>query len=149
METLLISLCLFVCFEFIVPLENFSLIWRRHHYWWRASNHDLCSALMAIEQWGFFNVQHLLWHGPTVYNVHLRGLMTLTPIAERFDSGGVTNCFYDLGLSRPRIEPWSLACEAKALPLRYAKVERLGHRIRSPPFIIFSFIPKIQKQFFL
>ena len=23
--------CLFVCFEFFVPLENFSLIWRRHH----------------------------------------------------------------------------------------------------------------------
>ena len=22
---------LFVCLEFIVPLENFSLIWRRHH----------------------------------------------------------------------------------------------------------------------
>ena len=93
METLLISLCLFICFEFIVPLENISLIWRRHYCRWRASNHDLCSALMAIEQWGFFNVQHLLWHGPTVYIVHLRGLMTLTPIAERFDSGGVTNWF--------------------------------------------------------
>ena len=23
--------CLFVCLKFIVPLENFSLIWRRHH----------------------------------------------------------------------------------------------------------------------
>ena len=22
-------------------------------------------ALMAIEQWGFINVPHLLWHGPT------------------------------------------------------------------------------------
>ena len=28
----------FVCCEFFVPLENFSLIWRRHHYRWRASN---------------------------------------------------------------------------------------------------------------
>ena len=24
--------CLFVCLGFIVPLENFSLIWRRHNY---------------------------------------------------------------------------------------------------------------------
>ena len=27
------------------------------------ANFDLCSALMAIEQWGFFSVSHLLWHG--------------------------------------------------------------------------------------
>ena len=45
---------MFVCFlEFIVPLENFSLIWRRHHCRRRAANFALCSALMAIEQWGF------------------------------------------------------------------------------------------------
>ena len=29
---------LFVCVEFIIPLENFSLIWRHHHYRWRAAN---------------------------------------------------------------------------------------------------------------
>ena len=40
---------------FNVPLENFSLIWRRHRTW-RASNFDLYSALRAIEQWGFFIV---------------------------------------------------------------------------------------------
>ena len=28
----------------------------------------LCSTLMAIEQWGFFSVPHLLWHGASVYN---------------------------------------------------------------------------------
>ena len=44
---------------------------------------DLCSALMAIEQWGFFSVPHLLWHGASVYNGHLRRPATLTPIAER------------------------------------------------------------------
>ena len=47
--------CLFVCLEFFVPLENFSLICRRHHDRWMAANFDLCSALMAIEKWGFFN----------------------------------------------------------------------------------------------
>ena len=46
--------CIYVCLEFIVPLENFSLIWRRHHCRWKARNFDLYSAFMAIEQWGFF-----------------------------------------------------------------------------------------------
>ena len=48
----------------------FLLIWRRHYYRWRAANFDLCSALMAaIEQWGFFNVLHLMWHGTSVIMV--------------------------------------------------------------------------------
>ena len=60
---------LFVWVGFYVPLENFSLIWRRHHYRWRVSNFDLCSALMAIDQWRFFSVPHLLWHGHTLYMI--------------------------------------------------------------------------------
>ena len=48
-------------------LENFSLLWRRHHYRWKAANFDLFSSVMAIEQWGFFIVPHLLWHGASVY----------------------------------------------------------------------------------
>ena len=71
------------CMEFIVLLENFSLIWRRHHCRWRAAHFDLCSALLVIEQWGFFYMPHPLRHGPTVYNGHLRGPVTLTPNAER------------------------------------------------------------------
>ena len=38
---------------------------------------------MAIEQWGFFSVPHLLRHGPTLYNGHLWGSLTLTPVADR------------------------------------------------------------------
>ena len=64
-------------------LENFSLILRRHHCRWRAANFNLCSSLMVFEQWGFFSMPHLLWHGSSVYNGHLRGPLTLTPIAER------------------------------------------------------------------
>ena len=30
-----------------------------------------------------FSMPHLLWHGASVYNGHLRGPVTLTPIAER------------------------------------------------------------------
>ena len=80
----IILFCLFDClFGVFVPLENFSLIWRLHHYRWRAAIFNLCSALMAIEQWGLFNVPHLLRHGPIVYNGHLRGPGALTPVAER------------------------------------------------------------------
>ena len=71
------------CFGVFVPLDNFSLIWKRHHYQWRASNFDLCSALMAIEPTVFFSLPHLLRHWISVYNGHLRGPMTLTPVAER------------------------------------------------------------------
>ena len=73
-----------VCLGFYVPLEKVSLIWRRHHDRRRASNVDLCSALMAIEQSGFFSEPHLLWHETSAYNGHLRGPVTLTPNAERF-----------------------------------------------------------------
>ena len=88
-----IVFCSFVCLGVFVPLENLSLIRRRHHCRWRASKFDLCSALtakfdlcsalMAIQQWGFFCVSHLLWHGASVYNCHLRRIVTLTPTAKR------------------------------------------------------------------
>ena len=64
------------------PAWVFTHIWRRHNYRWRAV-FDLHPALMAIEQWGFFCTQHLLWYGASVFNGHLRGSVTLTPIAER------------------------------------------------------------------
>ena len=38
---------------------------------------------MAIAQWWFFSMPHLLWHpGAHVYNGYLRGPVTLIPIAE-------------------------------------------------------------------
>ena len=70
----------FVCVGFLVPLENFSLIWRRHHCLWRARN--LTNARHS-GPWGFLNVPQHLWHGLYVYDGHLRGSSTLTPIAER------------------------------------------------------------------
>ena len=79
-----------------VSLENFSLVWRRHHCWWRAANFDLCSALLAIEQWGFFSVLHLLWHGASVYNSpRTRGTRTYSRV---FGSGAVTTCFKDMSV---------------------------------------------------
>ena len=72
-----------VCLGFFVPLENFSLKGKNYHCRWKAANFDLWSALMAIEQWGFFSVPHLLWHGTSVNNGHLREPVTLTPASER------------------------------------------------------------------
>ena len=46
----------------------------------------------AIEQWRFFYVIHLLWHGPTPYNRHLRGPAIYT---RTFDCGTVNTCFND------------------------------------------------------
>ena len=57
-----------ICLGVFVPLNNFSLIWRRYHYRWRAANFDLFSALMTFEQWGYFSVSHLLWQWASVYN---------------------------------------------------------------------------------
>ena len=90
----------FLCLGFIVPLENCSHIWRRHHYRWRAANFDLCSVLMSIEQWGFISVPHLLWHEASIYYGYLRGPVTLTPIAERL---AVKLCHYlsRLGFEHP------------------------------------------------
>ena len=52
---------------------------------------------------------------------HLRWPVTLSPIAERLAVElSLLVCFYDLGLSRPGIEPRSPVNEANALPL--------GHR---------------------
>ena len=73
--------CLF--WGVLVSLENFSLIWRCHHYRKRAADFDLCSAFMAIERWGIFSVPHLLWHGASVYKGHPRGPVKLTSVAER------------------------------------------------------------------
>ena len=35
---------MFVCLMIIIQLDNFSLIWRRHHCLWRAADFDLCYA---------------------------------------------------------------------------------------------------------
>ena len=68
---------LFVCLFGGVPHEKF------HWLLMKSYTFGLFSALMAIEQWGFFSVPHLLWHKTSVYNGHLRGPVTLTPVAER------------------------------------------------------------------
>ena len=77
--------CLIFClFVFWVPLDMLSIIWRHHNYRWRAPNFELYYALLATRHWGFFSVPYLPWYRGSVYNGHLQGLVTVTPIAERF-----------------------------------------------------------------
>ena len=90
---------LFICLGFIVPFENFSLIWRRHHYRWIAWNFDVYLPPMTSEQWGYFVVPQLLWHGASVYNGHLLPSVWLWSCHYVF-----YNCVYDLGLSRQGFE---------------------------------------------
>ena len=87
----------FSFFEVLQPIRDFSLILSLHQYRWRASDFYLYSALMSIEQWGFFCIPHLLWNVTSVYNSHLRGPVTLT-LVDDLDSGVVTTCFHGLGL---------------------------------------------------
>ena len=74
----------FFLFLGLIPLENFSLTCRLTIT--GLGLQILCSALMAIEQWGFFSVPFLLWHGASVYNGHLRGPVTLTPWQWSFEN---------------------------------------------------------------
>jgi hypothetical protein len=55
--------------RFYVPLKNFSLIWRRHHYRWRAAKF----RPMLSAQEGIFIVPHPLRHGASVFPVSSEG----------------------------------------------------------------------------
>ena len=84
---------LFFCMELIIPLENFSLIQIRHHYRWMAAKIDLYSAHTAIEQWGFFSVPHLLWHGTSNFMVISKDPWHAhLALSRAFGSGAVTTC---------------------------------------------------------
>ena len=71
------------CNANILPTDLFVCLFGvgRHHYR-RRSPFFLSLLGIAIKQWGFFNVPHVLWHGPTVNSCHLRGPVTLKPVDE-------------------------------------------------------------------
>ena len=50
-----------------------------------------------------------LWHGTSVLNGHLRGTVTLKPVAERL-ALKLSTCFDYSSLSQPGFEPWPPAC---------------------------------------
>ena len=66
-----------------IIVEGLQILTYTRHSWPLSSKGSLIS------------VPHLLWHGASVDNGHLRGHVTLTPVAERLYSGAVTICYYD------------------------------------------------------
>ena len=121
---------LFVCL-FRVFRTTRELFTHFHHYLWRATDFDLYSALMAIEQWRSFNVPHLLWHGPTApFIMAISEDPWHSHRCQAFGSGAVTTCFSELGLTRPGIELWCPTYKANALPLR----NRGGRRVRKTTY---------------
>ena len=72
----------------------------------------LCSALMAIEQWGFFSVPHLLWHGASVYNLVVQNRVCCPMLC----------CFLVVPICRPLILPYSSAA-LRALQYRSVHCE--------------------------
>ena len=91
--------CLFVCLGIFVLLENYSIIWRHNHYRWRAANVDLYSALMAIQKWGVFNVQHLYSYTGHPLIMAISKDLWHSYLLPIFFSGAVITCFNDFGLS--------------------------------------------------
>ena len=86
--SLLLSYCnwltLFVClFVVFGPTAEFFTYMTSLYNRWKAAILTYARHSWLIEQWGFLSVQHLLWHGASVNNGHLRGPVTLTPIVER------------------------------------------------------------------
>ena len=77
--------CLFVCLfgvfrptrEFFTQLEMSPLPVKGCKFWPMLGTH----GHWAVR--GLYSVSHLLWHGASVYNGHLRGPVTVTPNAER------------------------------------------------------------------
>ena len=78
--SLLSFVCLFVCFGVYRPTREFFTQMETSPIPVKGANFDLCSALLAIEQWGFFSGPHLLWHWASVYDGNLRG--PLTPLSR-------------------------------------------------------------------
>jgi hypothetical protein len=55
--------------RFYVLLKKFSLIWRRHHYRWRAAKFRPMLGAQGLWAGGIVIVPHLLWHGASVFLV--------------------------------------------------------------------------------
>ena len=71
--------------------------------------------LLSFEQWRFFSVSYLWWHGPSVCNGHLRGPVTLTPNAESLTLHVLTTGLSWQGFDHP------------TLRIRVERTNRLRH----------------------
>ena len=116
---------LFVCMRGIFrPTREFSPHFETSLLPLKVVNFYLWSELMAIEQWGFFSVSHLLCHGASIHN----GLCEDPWHSHIFPrSGAVTTWSNDLCLSRLGFEhPTCHLLGERWNPLRH----RRGRHVR-------------------
>ena len=77
---------------------------------------------MAIEQWGFFSVPYLLWHGTSVYNGHIRRNRDIHSYTTYFNS---VVCGWD---SNTRLQPSALTVCPTAAAWYIVKLESIWHQ---------------------
>ena len=99
------SMMCFVLFEFNIPLENISHIWRRRHYWWWAVNKTYARHLRSLSSLGC----------PFIMIIH-----DTHTFCRAFSSWAVTTCCYGLGLSRLGFEHTTFSLRGQCSnPLRH------------------------------
>ena len=107
---------LFVCLEFIVFVWSLSRIF-----------HSYGAVTIAGEGLRILTYARHSWplsmEGSITCHIHcdkgLQFILVTHTCCRSYGSGAVTTSFYDLGLSRPGIKPWSPGCEGNALPLHH------------------------------
>ena len=72
-----------VCLGFIVPLENFWIIWRIQHYRWKGQNLAYAWHLQPLSNNAYLACHIYCDTGYPFIMGHLRGTVTLAPTAER------------------------------------------------------------------
>ena len=93
-----------------VPLKIFSLIWRRYHYWWWATNLTFARHSWPLSSESSFFTCHTYSDTGQPFIMVISGKTHDThTCCRKFSSGAVTTCYKDL--VRPRIESRSPACE--------------------------------------
>ena len=100
-----------------VPLKNFSLIWRRHHYQWRAAKFDLYSAFIAIELWRFLTRHTHCDTGHSFIMVMSKDHWNSQLLISVWKWTACTAVFNDLVLLRLGFEHLPSVCEPNAYKL--------------------------------
>jgi hypothetical protein len=88
----------------LLPVKNFSLIFRHHHCQWRAANSDSCIALKpcACSSEGYFTCKKLSWHRTSVFMVKTKRPAILTSKWRASCEEPITTYFNALGLTRTK-----------------------------------------------
>ena len=100
--------CFFV-WRFSSDSRIFSLVWRHHHYRWRAVSFDICSTLMPL------NNEVSLVYCYTGHQLKMIISEDTHIFFLAFGSGTVTTCLFDRGLSRLGFDHPPSPCGANAL----------------------------------